>query len=231
MPTMYEIYDNHACEYDELVTFEDYKGNLKSTLNNHFDFNGKTVIELGTGTGRVTAMYVDRVAKVFCYDRAQHMLSKAEKNLSAYIDKISFGVCDNNSIDSIKEKSDFVIEGWSFGHTVSDHLENAESKIDEMVNNSSSLLNDEGTMIFIETLGTNAETAAAPAPFLDLFYTRLKSVHGFKELIIETDYQFDSVDEAARISGFFFGPEIADDIRKKGTPTIKEFTGLWYKQK
>ena len=56
MPTMTEIYHNHSFEYDELVSHEDYLGNLPKTLHSIFDFNQKSVIELGVGTGRLTKM-------------------------------------------------------------------------------------------------------------------------------------------------------------------------------
>ena len=41
MPTMYEIYNNHASEYDELVRNEDYKKKLPEILDSLFDFNNK----------------------------------------------------------------------------------------------------------------------------------------------------------------------------------------------
>lgn len=229
MPTMYEIYDNHSYEYDELVQKEDYQNNLPKTLHSLFDFENKKIIEFGVGTGRLTQQYIAAAGQVSVYDRSSHMLDKAEINLKNYTDKISFGICDNNDISSVKERADFVLEGWSFGHTIKDYEDRAEDKIDELVSSCISLLNPGGSVIFLETLGTDTEKAEAPAEFLDHFYSRLENKHNFRKMEISTDYWFDSVDEAARIMGFFFGVESGAQIRKKNSKIIKEFTGLWYK--
>ncbi len=229
MPSMTEIYQNHSYEYDELVTHEDYLGNLPKTLNSLFDFNGKLVIELGVGTGRVSQFYIDQTKNVFCYDRSSHMLDKAKSNLEKYLEKVVFEVCDNNNLHSINKSADFVIEGWSFGHTIIDHADNAYSKIDELVSSCTSLLRENGKIIILETLGTNTESAKAPTETLDLFYSYLQKEHGFKQVIIETDYRFDSVGEASRIMGYFFGEDMAASVKEKNSPIVSEYTGLWYK--
>jgi len=229
MPTMYEIYDNHSYEYDELVAFEDYKKELPEILHSLFDFHNKTVLEFGVGTGRLTKLYASEAGEISVFDRSEHMLEKAKKNLQNYNEKIKYGVCDNNDIGSIGVKADFVLEGWSFGHTVFDFTEKEEDKVKELVLSSLALLNPGGTVIFIETLGTDTEKAQAPVEFLDQFYMALENRFGFTRVEINTDYKFDSIEEASRISGFFFGPEMGENIRKKRSPVIKEFTGLWYK--
>ena len=41
--------------------------NLPKILNSLFDFSGKTVIELGVGTGRLTKTYIDKAARAFLF--------------------------------------------------------------------------------------------------------------------------------------------------------------------
>jgi len=227
---MYEIYEKHSLEYDELLGFEDYERNLPAKLKDLFDFQGKKVLEFGSGTGRLTAMYAGEAAAITCFDRSLHMLDKARLNLSQFKGKISYKVCDNNDIDSLKEKGDFVIEGWSFGHTVSDFEENCGEKADELIQASLCRLNRGGTAIFIETLGTDSGEPGPPSPALGEFYRRLEEKFGFSRIVIPTDYRFSSPEEAARICGFFFGPGTGEAILRKGSPVVKEFTGLWYKE-
>lgn len=229
MPTMYEIYEKHSFEYDQLVKREDYQKNLPKTLNTLFDFTGKTVLEFGTGTGRLTAMYAQKANSLFCFDRSQHMLNKSKINLVDYKDKIRFGICDNNDISSIDKKGDLVIEGWSFGHTVSDEPNSSGEKADELISKSLNLLKNGGTCIFIETLGTNVDFPLAPNESLAEFYRRLEQDFGFTPVEIPTDYRFETAEEAAEMCGFFFGNEAGDVIRKKGSSIIREYTGLWYK--
>ena len=157
------------------------------------------------------------------------MLEKAAINLKEYKKKLNFSICDNNEISLVNERADFVIEGWSFGHTVSDHSDNIISKIDSLVSDCESLLNENGTVIIIETLGTDSNEPIAPSDNLKLFYSRLEEKHGFKPVVIETDYRFESVEKAARIMGFFFGGEEAESIKEKNMAFVKEFTGLWYR--
>ena len=211
MPTMTEIYQNNSFEYDELVTHEDYLGNLHKTLHAIFNFNEKSVIELGTGTGRLTQLYIQKVKKAYCYDNSNHMLNKAK-------------------INKIKEKADFVIEGWSFGHAVNDIDCNIFSVTDNLVENCKSLLNKNGKIIIFETLGTNTKTPTAPTKALKSFYSYLEDKHKFKRVVIDTDYRFKTADEAVRVMGFFFGEKMAESLSKLNNNIVKEFTGMWYKE-
>ena len=226
MPSMYEIYEKHSYEYDELVSREDYKGNIPSFLHRETDFTGKTVIELGTGTGRLTKMYIDKVSKAYCFDRSCHMLDKAAFNLSEYSGRIEFAECNNLEIDSIDLSADIIIEGWILGHTVSDS-DNKEKTVEKIVADCKSRMKPGGCIIFIESLGTNTESPAGPTESLRGFYELLESRYGFKKTVLETDYRFDSDEDAERITGFFFGDEFRRNLRPDGSGIVKEFTGAW----
>ncbi len=230
MPTMREIYTKHSYEYDELVSHEDYQNNLSKTLLKHFDFKDKTVIELGTGTGRLTKLYIQQVEHVYCFDRSQHMLEKAKENLRGEKDKVTFDICDNEAIDSIQQNADIVIEGWSFGHTVGDNKGQIEQTVEKLFSDCSALLNPNGTVIIIETLGTNMKKAGPPSDSLKQFYELLENKHCFTQQIIETDYLFKSALEAERIMGYFFGEEMSTALQHSPTKKIKEYTGFWYKK-
>jgi SAM-dependent methyltransferase len=230
MTTMYEIYNSSAREYDELVTHEDYTGNLRAFLRTTIEWNNKSVIEFGVGTGRVTRMYIDQVKAIAGYDRSPHMLQRAAENLSDHPNKATFNVCDNLDIHSLDGKVDIIIEGWSLGHTVGDHPETIEETTEYLVSSCASLLNTDGILIFIETLGTNVPVPTEPGIFLPKFYSLLEKKHGFQRSTISTDYKFDSVEEAARIAGFFFGDAMKETILRSQTTIIPEFTGVWIKR-
>ncbi|HEY2370390.1 MAG TPA: hypothetical protein VGH87_28535 [Polyangiaceae bacterium] len=44
---------------------------------------------------------------------------------------------------------------------------------------------------------------------------------------IRTDYEFASVEEAASITGFFFGEAFAERVREKNSARVPECTGVW----
>ncbi len=131
MPEMYEIYDHHAKMYHELVSHEDYKGNLKTFLHKNISWNNKVVYEAGIGTGRVAEIYLPFVKKVYGFDRALHMLQYAGENLKSYKDKIYLKTGVNSSLPTIDQKADIFIQGWSFGHQIMD----APKKVRETASN------------------------------------------------------------------------------------------------
>lgn len=81
-------------------------------------------------------------------------------------------------------------------------------------------------VIFIETMGTNVESANPPGEKLvRLFHAPVDN--GLKEYIIEIDYKFSNYEEAGRIMGGFFGDSMKDDIIQRKLEIIKEYTGIW----
>jgi SAM-dependent methyltransferase len=226
MPTMYEIYDQYAEHYDALVSREDYFNNLHTFLNSII--SGDSVLELGVGTGRVTQMYIQKVEKAICCDRASHMLERAKQNLKDYSDKITFECIDTRQINLLKEKVDCVIEGWALGHTALDEFHRIEAFVSDLFQDLSKLMNDNGKMIFIETMGTNTEHPKIPDERLKTFYNLLEETYHMKKYVIRTDYRFNSIDDAKRILSFFFGEQIIHDLKN---PIVKEYTGVWITEK
>ena len=54
--------------------------------------------------------------------------------------------------------------------------------------------------------------------------------NGFQNKWIRTDYQFESLDEAVDLAGFFFGAEMADRVRERRIVILPECTGVWWRQ-
>lgn len=240
MPDMYEIYDHHAAKYHELVQHEDVDGELRRAVFDVVNWRNTRVIEAGVGTGRVTGWYVKYITSALLLDRSEDMIDTARGILSPFLHRLTFRICDNTDLDRMKTQvihpdvgntgADIFIEGWSFGHTVLDAEDKPggiEARCDQLVHSSAALIRNGGTMIFLETLGTNVEKPAAPVPGLAQFYTQLETAYGFTRHEIRTDYMFDSVGQAADLCGFFFGAEMARDIQATGSKRIPEWTGMW----
>lgn len=230
MPTMQEIYKQHSFQYDELVSHEDYQNNLAKTLHGIFNFQNKEVIELGVGTGRVTKLYIGKAEKAFCFDRSQHMIDRAKQNLQEFSNKIDFAICDNTQLNQIQQKADCIIEGWSFGHTVDIDISSIPKQTENLINSCQNCLKKDGIIIIIETLGTHVHSPTIPSEKLKCFYQTIEKDLNFKRITIETDYKFSSVEEASRISGFFFGEDMGKNIKENGSAIIKEFTGIWHRK-
>lgn len=229
MPTMIEIYQHHAVEYDELVRAEDYQANLGRHLESIVAWDGRTVVEAGIGTGRVTSLVVDRVSDVQAFDRSAHMIEQARRNLSVHSTRIHYTVADHLSIPRHARRGDIFIEGWSFGHYIVEQAGRVDLAAGELERMMHGVVHPGGTLIVIETLGTCVDAPGAPNESLRRYYHLLEGQYAYRHAVVRTDYRFPSVGEAARIMGFFFGDDMRNRVLAAGSAIVPEYTGVWWK--
>ncbi len=240
MPDMYEIYDHHASRYHELVQREDADGDLRKAVFEIVNWRNTRVVEAGVGTGRVTSWYVKYITSALLLDRSEDMIDTARTHLSPFLHRLTFRICENTDLERMKRQvihpdvdntgADIFVEGWSFGHTVLDAEDQPggiDERCDQLVHSSAALVRNGGTMIFLETLGTNVDEPGPPVPGLARFYERLETSYGFTRHEIRSDYVFDSVEQAADLCGFFFGTDMAESVRSRGSERVPEWTGMW----
>lgn len=230
MPTMYEIYEQHADRYDALVSAEDCDGNLTGFLHDLVIWSGARVLEAGVGTGRVTAGYIDRVRSVVACDRSEHMLEFARRRLADHGNVVEFTCADNFALPKLEQAVDVFIEGWSFGHAIVDNQHEIATTSTRLLEQATRNLGPGGVVILLETLGTNSDEPGAPHQALDAWYHALTSEHRFDHRQIRTDYQFASLQEATDLMGFFFGPQMEAAVAERGATRIPEWTGVWWRR-
>lgn len=85
-------------------------------------------------------------------------------------------------------------------------------------------------MLVLETLGTGTEQPEAPTASLDAYYQWLEGERGFAREVIQTDYEFASVEDAALLAGFFFGDGLAKQVQRNRGRIVAEWTGVWTKR-
>src|SRR6056297_1416866 len=230
MPTMNEIYKKYALEYVKLVKAEDYQKNIDRFLLNNINWNQKIVCEAGIGTGRLSRMYIQQIKKLYGFDREAHMLEQCKKNLNEYSEKVFLQIGNNESLPVIEEKADIFIEGWSFGHTVVENNEDIKATTVRIINNIIENTTVDSVKVVIETLGTNVNEPKEINDNLRQFYLLLEEKYGFKRTIVKTDYKFNDYNEAAKIMGFFFGDEMENNVVKRKSELVPEYTGIWIKR-
>ena len=223
MPTMYEIYQKHAIEYDDLVSHEDVEGNLDSFLSKKIH-RGSKVLELGVGTGRLTRGYVAVAESIVCCDRSEHMIKRAKVNLKRHDGKIEYLNLDSRDIGNLDDDFDHVVEGWSLGHTAIEEYDRLSEFACAQIGLMRDRLKAGGSCILFETLGTNTQEPRAPSKKLSDFYNLLEAEYGFRKVVLRTDYEFETLDIAKKKMGFFFGEDIEYKIQDT---RIREFTGVW----
>jgi ubiquinone/menaquinone biosynthesis C-methylase UbiE len=228
-----QIYRHHPERYHELVSAEDVQGNLAAALERHLPLRGREVLEVGAGTGRVTEILLERgAARVIATDREPAMLRVAADRLGRYGDRLELRVADATTGLPLADRSvDLALAGWVFGHLRHWLPERWRESIRGALSEMTRTLRAGGPTIVIETLGTGATEPSPPNDALGEFYRWLEREEGFQRESIRTDYRFESVEEAARITGFFFGAAFGEIVRERGSTIVPECTGIWSRRK
>ena len=220
------IYNSEGARYDLLVSREDYQGNILRALAEIRPLSNLDVIELGAGTGRLTRLLAPLVRQILVTDISPHMLSVARQRQTD--GRCFFAAADNGRLPALAGSTDLTLAGWSLGHLTGWHPENWPQRVDQVVSEMKRLLRPNGAAIILETLGTGREKPQPPSQGLADYYTRLESRHRFHPRWIRTDYRFQSVAEAERLTRFFFGDELADRITNDKITMLPECTGIWF---
>ena len=225
-----QIYNHDAERYERLIAREDQRGNLFQTLMDIHPFDGKTVVEFGAGTGRLTRIMSVLVNHIHAFDVASAMLREGSRVLSETgMENWSFTQADNRNMPVAANSADIVVEGWSFAHVMGWYPDSWQQETDNMLSEMQRIAKPGGTMILIETMGTGNRKPEPPDQDLARLYQYWEEQHGFNYQWIRTDYQFESVTEADELMRFFFGDEMADNLVADKNIIIPECTGVWWK--
>jgi ubiquinone/menaquinone biosynthesis C-methylase UbiE len=226
-----EIYANKAEAYERMVSYEDYQGNIPRALADILPLSGIDVVELGAGTGRLTLMLAPVVGSIQAFDSAAHMLDVATAKMDAIgLSNWKTAVADNRSLPVEAGSADLAVAGWSLAHSVGWYPESWQDEIQAALDEMTRVLRPGGTIVLFETLGTGFETPTPPTEGLAEFYRWLEHERGFTRRWIRTDYQFESAQQAAALTRFFFGDDLAETIIEKDWAILPECTGIWYRR-
>lgn len=219
------IYQTQATQYNTMVAHEDYQGNILQALQKIRPFSGLTVVELGAGTGRLTRLLTPLVKTIYAFDISPAMLREATQTMS----QANLAVGDNRNVPIQSKTADLIIAGWSLGHSVGWYPATWQTEIGKVLTEAERVLRPGGTFIILETLGTGQETPRPPAEHLAGYYRWLENEHTFARTWIRTDYRFETAEQAADLTRFFFGDTLADHILHHQLTILPECTGIWWK--
>lgn len=224
------IYSHRATDYHRMITPEDWEGHLLPALQRVTPLAGKRILDLGTGTGRLPLLLGTTATRMVGLDLHAAMLQehRGQRNRAGGRWGLVHG--DMRAIPLSSAWAEVVTAGWSIGHLRGWYPQDWQEQIGRVVEEMHRVVQPGGALIIIETLTTGSLTPAPPSPGLAEYYAWLENTWGFARQTIQTDYQFASVEEAARQTEFFFGYELATTIRQNGWATLPEWTGVWGKQ-
>ncbi len=226
-PDHRQVYAEGADDYERLVEREDYQGNLVSALEPLLEAaRAQIMVELGAGTGRLTRLLAPRLSSVKAFDASEAMLRVARRKLHELgIENCSLATADNAELPVEDGCADLVVAGWAIGHTVGWHPETWRSRVERVLGEMGRVARPSGLQVIFETLGTG-HRIPTPPPHLVPYYELLEE-RGFVRQVVRTDYRFASAEEAEELVGFFFGEQLAAQVRESGERTLPECTGLW----
>jgi len=224
-----KIYQSEGDRYQALVSREDYQGNIPRAIDEIINVNGLDVLDLGAGTGRLTLLLAPRVNSIRAFDVSAEMLRVGRQRLIASgLSNWQVDVADHRQLPVLDHSVDLIVSGWSVAYLVVWNPKTWRTELETSMNEMKRVLKPNGQIILFESLGTGNDTPIQLA-HLQNYYPWLDEA-GFQHKWIRTDYQFESVEEAADLAGFFFGAEMADRIRQEGLVILPECTGVWWRR-
>jgi ubiquinone/menaquinone biosynthesis C-methylase UbiE len=231
MEHFHRIYTHDAVRYRQMIAAEDADGQLRAILLDLLQpNNGKRIVDLGTGTGRLPSIFAKEHAFVIGLDIHPAMLRQNQKVRAASGADWELILGDMSSLPIPTGWADAVTAAWSLGHFCGWYPHEWHARIASVLKEMHRIARPLGRLLILETLATGAEHPNPPTPALEAYYRWLEMEWGFERRILRTDYLFASVDEAVERTAFFFGEALASTIRAKGWKRIPEWTGLWTKQ-
>ena len=223
------VYAQQADKYEALIAREDYQGNILRTLQEITLLDGRVALDLGAGTGRLAFLLAPHVQQVRAFDVAEDMLRVCAERLAAGgFTNWQVDVADHRHIPVEDHSADLVVSGWSVSYLAVWNPENWREGLVAWMAEMKRVLKPGGWIVLYESLGTgNAKPIRLP--HLEKFYPWLDEM-GFQNKWIRTDYRFQSLEEAVDLSGFFFGEELAERVRRENLVILPECTGVWWKK-
>ena len=222
-----KIFRQEAQQYQGLVSREDYEGSILPALQEICDFNGRTIVDTGAGTGRLMKLLAPLAQTIVGFDISPAMLAVAAQELreNSYTNW-ALAAADHRHLPLPPHSADVIISGWSLCYLALDQDEPWREPLREVFGRLQRVLRPGGTIIILETQGTGFTSPNPPDFMLDYFSFLEES--GFQSRWIRTDYQFESAQEAVELSRFFFGDELGDQVAESGSNLLPECTGIWW---
>ncbi len=219
------VYKTETERYHALVSFEDFHHNLAREIEKLIPA-GKSVLESGAGTGRVTNLLLPDCKELAGFDLSPAMLQKARRELFCSANRLAgLTAADHRHLPVISGRFDWLVSGWSVCYLVSWQPDQWQQQVYAALREFLRVLRDDGNIMIIETLGTGKTSPEPPAhlvPYLDFL-----SEIGFEKHWLRTDYRFPDKQTARDLTQFFFGSEMLACIDQAPQPVLPECTGIW----
>jgi ubiquinone/menaquinone biosynthesis C-methylase UbiE len=226
-----KAYQLEADLYHQLVMSEDHQDNLAKAIDSLLAGRVWDVLELGAGTGRLTAMLTPHAGRVTALDLAPAMLIQARDYLSGQaVSPIPvLAAADHRALPVASQSANLIASGWSVCHLATWNPENWRVELERGMDEIYRALKPGGMVLLVETQGTGREQPDPPEHMLP--YLGYLHQAGFNFSWVRTDYRFESQQEAETLTRFFFGEEMVNQIKPGSEVILPECTGIFWKHR
>ncbi|MDO8507907.1 MAG: class I SAM-dependent methyltransferase [bacterium] len=182
---------------------EDAPGKIFETLLS--EMKGKTLLDLGCGSGKYTKLFAPYAPKIVALDASKDQLSLAEKDTDGY-DNIDFVHTQAEDMKLPSKSIDVALASWVLG-TVED-----EKRRKDILCNIERTLKPRGKIFLVEN-DTGGEFEQIRGRTNDPLertkkYNEWLVKNGFREYShFTTFFEFKDLDEARKVIGFIWGKE------------------------
>lgn len=224
-----KIYQSEGDRYEALISREDYQGNILRAIDEIIHVDGLDILDLGAGTGRLTLLLASRAKSIHAFDASAEMLRVCRARLLASgLSHWHVEIADHRQLPMEAHSADLVVSGWSVSYLAVWNPEHANEELDRWLAEMRRVLRKDGMIILFESLGTGNESPVR-LEHVEPAY-RWLDANGFQNKWIRTDYKFESLDEAAELSRFFFGDELGEKVERNHWVILPECTGVWWRR-
>lgn len=114
--------ERDCTRYDAMLCRrQDYRGALLAAIDRVLPLHaGMTVVDVGTGTGKLARMVSGRVGRVSAYDRSAEMIAVARADGPS---NVEWGVADVRAVPLPDGCADLVLAGWALSYLKAEHEE------------------------------------------------------------------------------------------------------------
>jgi ubiquinone/menaquinone biosynthesis C-methylase UbiE len=226
---VWDYYENRPELYDEISKREDSENLLLKTILDDTSFNGKIVLDIGTGTGRFSIPLAKESKFIYALDVSVGLLKILTKKIKQKnIRNIKVLNATYSKIPLPDESVDLIISTWSFPA----HSKSWEEDFEEITR----VLKKDGKIILAETSTDGELQLILKNVFNESLEKTIKreewlKKNGFrKQKNLEVRMDFGS-EKGVRELGGFWGPHIVEYLLEKGKTSVGVGMSIFYFEK